>query len=242
MKRLNHFFRCVGMVGVSAFFILSVRTEAAPDSTKTPAPKLSPQSSPGVTAIEDLEREHGILRRIILVYSESADRLLNAPAALPLDKLKNAAELFKSFGEDYHETALEEHNVFPELKKKDTSAADLINVLNEQHNRGRKITAFIIAMCSGQLHRREDTLRLAKALQDFVVMYQHHAAREDTDIFPRWRTTLTPAQYRAEGERFEEIERKKFGEHAFEHARAQIADIEKTLHLFDLSQFTAPQP
>ena len=47
------------------------------------------ESAPGehepvdVTATEDLMREHGILRRALLVYQESATRLRQDPASVP---------------------------------------------------------------------------------------------------------------------------------------------------------------
>ena len=60
-----------------------------------------------VTAAEDLMREHGILRRALLVYRESAIRLRQDAASVPPDVLEKAANLFRVFGEDYHEQKLE---------------------------------------------------------------------------------------------------------------------------------------
>ena len=56
-----------------------------------------------VPAAEDLMREHGILRRALLVYSETASRLSHGNGNVPLDELGRTATLFRSFGEDYHE-------------------------------------------------------------------------------------------------------------------------------------------
>ena len=36
--------------------------------------------------------------------------------------------------------------------------------------------------------------QLARALESLVLMYRHHAAREDTIIFPAWKQTLTAEQ------------------------------------------------
>ena len=41
-------------------------------------------------------------------------------------------------------------------------------------------------------------------------------------------------------EKFEDIEHEQFGEDGFENALKQIADIEQSLGLSDLAQFTAP--
>jgi hypothetical protein len=43
-------------------------------------------------------------------------------------------------------------------------------------------------------------------------------------------------------EKFEDIEHQQFGEDGFENALKQIAEIEQSLGLSDLAQFTAPAP
>jgi hemerythrin superfamily protein len=71
-------------------------------------------------------------------------------------------------------------------------------------------------------------------------MYEHHAAREDTIIFPAWKQTMTAKQLDEMGDKFEDIEREQFGTDGYEDAVKQIGDIEGSLGLADLSQFTAP--
>ena len=70
-----------------------------------------------VEAAEDLMREHGVLRRALLVYAEAASRLSRGQGEVPADALGRVATLFRSFGEDYHERSLEEEHVFPVLVK-----------------------------------------------------------------------------------------------------------------------------
>ncbi len=48
-------------------------------------------------------REHGVLRRALLVYTNAAIRLRKNPADIAPDALQNTAKLFRAFGEDYHE-------------------------------------------------------------------------------------------------------------------------------------------
>src|SRR5882724_4305983 len=61
-----------------------------------------------VTATEDLMREHGVLRRCLLVYQESVIKLRTDATAVPADALQKTATLFRTFGEQYHEKKLEE--------------------------------------------------------------------------------------------------------------------------------------
>ena len=73
-------------------------------------------------------------------------------------------------------------------------------------------------------------------------MYEHHAAREDTIIFPAWKDSVTPDEYDDLSDKFEDIEYEQFGEDGFENAAKQMSEIEATLNLSDIVQFTAPQP
>jgi hypothetical protein len=70
-----------------------------------------------VGAVEDLMREHGVLRRALLVYIESVPKLRANAGSLPADAIARTAKLFRSFGEDYHERMLEEPHIFPAVKK-----------------------------------------------------------------------------------------------------------------------------
>jgi hemerythrin-like domain-containing protein len=211
--------------------------------TKEEAPAAEGEDRPGpeVTATEDLMREHGVLRRCLLVYLEAATRLRHDAASVPPVALQSTAKLFRSFGEDYHERKLEEAHIFPSVKRSGGPAAIYPDILVAQHHRGREITEFVISQTSGHpLGTRAPML--SGALESFARMYQNHAAREDTIVFPAWKATLSRSEYEELGEQFEEIEQQEFGEDGYEAAVRQIGDIEASLGLSDLAQFTAPPP
>jgi hemerythrin superfamily protein len=73
-------------------------------------------------------------------------------------------------------------------------------------------------------------------------MYLNHAAREDTIVFPAWKTALSARQLDELGDKFEEIEKQQFGTDGFEDAVKRIADIEQRLGVSDLARFTPPPP
>ena len=60
-------------------------------------------------------REHGVLRRILLVYDEAARRLVGEDA-VALGVIATAAGVVRRFVEGYHEK-LEEEFVLPKLEK-----------------------------------------------------------------------------------------------------------------------------
>ncbi|MCE5187547.1 MAG: hemerythrin domain-containing protein [Planctomycetaceae bacterium] len=190
-----------------------------------------------VGAVEDLMREHGVLRRLLIVYGEFARALREGRQVGGFDQLNKAATLFRTFGQDYHEKALEEAYVFPSLKNSNTEAARTLDTLIAQHERAGQITEILLTATSGKQPENETTL--AGLLESFVRMYNAHAAREDTVVFPAWKRAMNPRQAAEMSETFEDIERQRFGEGGFEKMVNDTADIERALGLYDLSQYTA---
>jgi hemerythrin-like domain-containing protein len=199
------------------------------------------EEEPEVTATEDLMREHGVLRRALLVYQETASQLRNT-STIPSEPLQKTAQLFRAFGEEYHEKKLEEAYIFPAVKKAGGAAAAYADILIVQHQRGREITDFILATTSGSKIAGANMKPFATALESLVRMYEHHAAIEDTIVFPAWKETQNAEQLDAMNDKFEDIEHEQFGEDGFENALKQIAEVEQSLGLSDLAQFTAPPP
>jgi len=216
--------------------LVSVPALAADDQGKGPGQE---KATP---AVEDLMREHGVLRRALLVYSEIAARL--APGGPKVDPrpLNQTARLFRAFGEDYHERKLEEVHICPVVRRARGPAAAYPDVLTVQHNRGREITDYVIAVTRDGTLAASDAEVLARALNRFVLMYENHAAREDTIVFPAWKLALSDRQIEALGDQFEDIEEQQFGHDGFEDAVRQIGDIERAYGFSDIGQFTAPPP
>ena len=194
-----------------------------------------------VTAAEDLMREHGILRRALLVYQESAVRLRQDASSVPPDVLEKAANLFRVFGEDYHEKKLEEVYILPIVKKSPGWAAAYVDVLLDQHARGREITDYLLSITKADRIPSNSVEPLAKALESFVRMYEHHAAIEDTVVFPAWKAAIGQAELDELGAKFEEIEHQQFGDDGFEAALKRMEEIETSLGLSNLDMFTAPR-
>jgi hemerythrin-like domain-containing protein len=203
--------------------------------------KRSSDGPDDVTVVEDLMREHGVLRRALVVYREMAMRLRVNPGAVPPYVVQRTATLFRLFGEEYHERRLEEENIFPTVKKRAGSASAAIDTLVAQHARGREITAYILSAAQGPKIGANATA-LADVLDSFARMYEQHAAVEDTLIFPAWKKALSPGQVADMGDRFEEIEKDVMGKDGFECGVDQMTSIETALGLSDLVVFTAPTP
>jgi hemerythrin-like domain-containing protein len=181
-------------------------------------------------------REHGVLKRVLLVYGEGVRRL-DAGQDLPPEAIAEGAGIIRSFIEDYHEK-LEEDFLFPRFRKAHTQV-ELVDNLTAQHQAGRRVTDVIINLATLQAIRDpEDRRRLATSLRAFIRMYEPHEAREDTVLFPALRKIITPHEYDSLGEDFEKREHSLFGQDGFEKMVDRVAGIEKKLGIYDLAQFT----
>ncbi len=192
-----------------------------------------------VTATEDLMRDHGVIRRAIVIYREAAVRLRAKSAEVPAAALQKTAQLLRKFAGDYHEKKLEETHVFPALKRAGGPAAAYLDVLVAQHDRAREINDYIAA--AGAKITAANTEAVARALESFARMYEEHAAIEDTVLFPAWKKSMSAKQLDEMGELFEDIEHKTLGKSGFDDAVDEIAAIERAFRL-DLAWFTAPPP
>jgi hemerythrin-like domain-containing protein len=197
-----------------------------------------PPEQEDVLPAEDLMREHGVLNRLLLVYEE-AIRRLGARQEFAPRILSEAAGIIRRFVEEYHEKS-EEESLFPRFEKAG-KLVDLVAVLRQQHQAGRRVTAEIERL-AGRLTfaetRRAERSKLADAMRLFIRMYRPHEAREDTVLFPAFRSLVSKKEYEDLGDAFEEKEHRLFGKDGFEKIVAEVAGLEKELGIYELSRFT----
>jgi len=193
--------------------------------------KTAEEVSPG----EDLMREHGVLARILLIYDHISMRLANGENYPPA-VLTTTAGLIRRFVEDYHEK-LEEDYVFPRFMKAG-KLVDLVNVLLAQHQAGRRLTERIRHFASFPTLKPDEKRELLKSLRLFSRMYRPHKSREDTVLFPGFHSIIAQREYDSLGEKFEDKENELFGEHGFEKVVEEVAGLEKSIDIYELSQFT----
>lgn len=219
------FLRSGIIVGTSAVTGLSFAAAAEPEKKEEE-----------VAPPEDLMREHGVLKRVLLVYGEVLRRM-DAKQDFPPEALADAAGIIRSFIEDYHEK-LEEDFLFSRFEKAN-QLVDLVKVLRDQHQAGRRVTDVTIRLAKlRSLKNESERAQLASSMRQFIRMYNPHEAREDTVLFPAFHKIVTPHEFDSLGEDFEKKENELFGEDGFEKMVDKVAGIEKRLGIYDLAQFT----
>jgi len=188
-----------------------------------------------ISTNEDLMREHGILKRVLIAYDEIIRRIRTG-RDFPPDTVTEGATIIRKFIEEYHEK-LEEDHLFPRFRKAG-KLVELVTVLYAQHQAGRRVTERIMVAASRSLKSADDRYRLANDLEAFNRMYSPHEAREDTVLFPALHRIVSPHEYDALGEQFEKIERQTFGGDGFDIYVDKVAALEKRLDIYDLAKFT----
>ena len=188
-----------------------------------------------VSPTEDLMREHGVLRRILLVYGEIIRRV-DAGQPVDAEPIARAATIVRAFVEDYHEKD-EEEFIFPRFRKAG-KLTGLVDVLLQQHQAGRGLTTHVQRLANPPaLRRPESRSEMAQAMRRFIRMYEPHAAREDTVLFPAFVELVSEKELRSLMETFEQKEKAlPLGD--FEKMVVEVAGIEKAFGLDDLARFT----
>lgn len=188
-----------------------------------------------VTPPEDLMREHGVLNRVLLIY-EAGLQKFERGEDFDVAIVARAAGIVHEFIEDYHERN-EEQQLFPRFRKAG-QMVELVNVLYQQHQAGRRLTDTILALVPASQAPGESRNRLVANVRSFIAMYRPHEAREDTELFPMLRGIVSAHEFDAMAEDFERNERRKFGEDGFERVVAQVATLEQAVGIHDLARFT----
>lgn len=194
------------------------------------------QEDEEVSPAEDLMREHGVLKRALLIYREVIRRI-DAKQEFPPDGVADTARLIRNFVENYHEK-LEEDYLFPRFRKANRQV-DLVNTLYTQHQKGRTLTDRTLQLATtAAMKDASQRQQLKEALHLFVRMYEPHEAREDTVLFPAFRKIVSKHEYDSLGEEFERKENQLFGGEGFEKNVDAVAALEKRFGIYDLAQFT----
>lgn len=189
-----------------------------------------------VTATEDLMREHGVLRRILLIFDEMGERLRCCKDFAPT-AVVDAAGIIRRFIQDYHEK-LEEEHLFPRFEQANKMVA-LVKILRDQHEVGRRVIDYLMSHAGAASSKKiTDRAHLGIYLGQFTRLYRPHAAREDTVLFPALRGVMPAKEFAGLSEVFEKKEQELFGKEGFEKVVDEVARIEEAMGLNDLTQFT----
>lgn len=196
---------------------------------------------PPVPATEDLTTDHGLLKRILLIYREASRRLVTGDVLDPI-LLYRSAQIVHNYIEGFHE-GIEDAYIFPALVRAG-KLTDTVRTLLVQHDRGRHLTVAIIGastpmgMGPNAFGDPAGRAGLVASLDAFVAMCEPHEAREDTVVFPTFREITPTADFTRLSARIVEVQHDQLGDDRFAQMLGQVADVENRLGIGDLNRFT----
>jgi len=188
------------------------------------------------TAIELLDRQHGMLRRAIFILEEIRGGM-DARMDLPPEITQGTVELISRLMIEYHQK-LEEKYIYPAF---DTAKkmGGLVGILREQHDAGTQLTGILKQLAAGFPTKDHEKRRtIGGVIHQFSRMYRAHADREDTVLLPVLRQVVTPVAYREMSRAFEDEEKQAFGQNGLEELTRKLMGFEEALGLGDLAAFT----
>ena len=183
---------------------------------------------------EQLMRGHAVLARVLLIY-EAGMRRMGQGEDIDPAVYSQAAEITKAFIHD-HQEKMEEELVFTRFKT-GGRMVELVGVLANQHQAGRKLTERILA-AAPQARNRESREAMGRDIQALIAMYRPHMAREATDLFPALRHLVTADEYADMADDMEKRERQAFGADGFEKTVKKVAEVERVIGIEDIDVFT----
>ncbi|MBU6454904.1 MAG: hemerythrin domain-containing protein [Cyanobacteria bacterium REEB67] len=184
-----------------------------------------------ISAIETLMRGHGLLLRALIVYETVRGRILKGKETEP-SLIIDTAAVFRNYLEDFHEMT-EEKYIFAPLEKNNVLFSS-IQELKVQHGTGYELNHRITDLAKAGKINEE----MAGYFDDFGTMYKHHAAFEDTVLFPTFEEQEKRVDLVELASTFEEEEKRVLGHSGFDDFIKQIARTEKKLGIYELSSST----
>lgn len=193
----------------------------------------SEESSP----MEDLMREHGVVERILLIYQRILEKAITGQE-IDISVIARASQMIDEFVSNHHEKEEEEY-VFPKFREANYIVG-LVDTLEHQHDVSRELNRQVMELSAkGADISQEDLVRLLDRCGMFINMYLPHISRENTIVFPTFFDIVSSEYIRDIGEKMEDGEEEALGNTGFRGFVGRVAELEKEVGCYDLSQYTA---
>jgi len=185
----------------------------------------------GSSGIESLMRGHGLLTRSLIVSDLIKQRIAKGQETDPALVL-DTASIFRNYLQEFHDKA-EEKFLYASMETNNVCFA-AIQELKVQHGTGLELTRRITNLAKAGKMNAE----LAGYLGDFVKMYTHHAAYEDTIVFPAFEGMEKRNDLAEISASFDQEEKRVLGRNGFNDFLNLVAKVEKKLGIYELSSST----
>lgn len=198
-----------------------------------------PRAAATFTAIEALERQHGLTRRALAVMDKIRHGI-DAQMDISPETAGGAVAIISDFMINCHQL-MEEKFIFPVFAAT-KNTADLIAVLRQQHGAAFKLTDILKPLCAGLSQKdQENRRKTVNMIHLLTRMTLAHESWEDTALFPLLRVAVPGKSYEELSYEFEQAENQFLGQGGINRTLEKIAGFETILGMGNLGSFT-PRP
>lgn len=174
--------------------------------------------------LEILSDEHRLIQRYLDLLAK-AQELIAQGRPVSITFFKQGLQFAREFVDEYHHFK-EEDVLFALVDQKGTGdIGDEIEILRNQHERGRALIKEIASTVAGNgLGESARASRLMQGLEAYTALVREHIHLEDDLIFPHARRSLTPEEMEVLRTQYES-ERRRFGRDTLERNQQLVADM-----------------
>lgn len=208
--------------------VFGVLLQSVQPGVKKAAPVESPTGS--------LMAEHGLAERIMLIYERSI-KDWKSGEEIDLSLINRTARIARSCIAGYHEQK-EELYLYP-LFREEGYLADMVDALERQHEAGLEATDKIIDLSSPGRIKDETHMNILMTLcRSYLFMYRPHIARENTELFPKLYDIASAGSIGSIAEKMASAATETSGKNGFGNILRDLAEIEQSLGIHDISEYT----
>ena len=200
--------------------------------------QILPDEARVASATERLMNEHGLKRRILLMYDELLPRLNElSRESEHMTVIKDCVNVDKNLFDEHHEV-LEEQYIYP-LFENHAQLAPLVEQLREQNKVSKRINRDIMTLVDAQdvtPERRAEEMKTL--LSQYSKMYRAHMAWEDSRLLPALSSMLNDEELHALANTFRQHHDAHLGESGLNGVDERISSLENRLGIKDLAYYT----
>lgn len=188
-----------------------------------------------ISATQELATEHAMLDRIMLAMNHKL-KMAGTGGKADLRPINIACGMIKQVV-DQHHMVIEEEQIYPRFE--DGELADFVKVLKNQHIEMRKMVSRMENLSkTGAVRDRSEMEELNRLFMDFHDMVMAHAAWEETVLFPVMEGTWSDDELTDLKDLQEDHEEKLLGKNATEKTYGMLMDLEKSVGITSVNDFT----
>ena len=178
--------------------------------------------------IDELTKEHGPVKLMLRILEKMNEKITGG-ASIATEDLNNGIGFLKEFADKCHH-GKEESLLFPAIKENNIpKEVELVDVLTSEHTEGR---GYIKNMTEAIKIKESNPAEFAEIFPDnsqkYIALLDQHIDKENNDLFPEVRQSLSADQLKELEKGFENVEKNIIGEGRHKELHTMVHQLKET--------------